>query len=298
LAFISLFVSWTIACEDHEAAKPVDDEARQTLRIGLIPEQNLFDQKKRYEPLADFLSSRAGVKIELKVLPRYGDAIGNFVSRDLDGAFLGSLVGALALVKLDVEPLARPERVDGDSKYHGLIIVRRDSGIATAADMKGKRFVFVDMATTAGWLLPMHYFKSQGVDDYRSWFSETYFAGTHDGAIADVLEGKADVGATKSTVFEALADEDSRISEELLVLARSPDVPANGLFVRKDVDRSLKHRLKQALLSMGQDEEQKKILRVFGASRFIETTRQDYRAVFGFATSVGIDLETYDFMID
>jgi len=296
--FISLFVLWTIGCEDREETIRVDDEAQQSLRIGLIPEQNMFDQKKRYQPLADYLSSRVGVRLELKVLPRYGDVIENFVSSDLDGAFLGSLTGALALVRLDVEPLVRLERIDGTSTYHGLIFVRRDSGIASGADMKGKRFVFVDKATTAGWLLPLHYFEDEGVDGYRSWLKETYFAGTHDGAIADVLEGMADVGAAKSTVFDALADDNPRISAELLVLAKSPEVPANSLFLRKNIDPILKQRLKSALLSMDQGEEQREILAVFGASRFIAATPEDYTAVFEYSKSVGIDMETYDYMID
>jgi phosphonate transport system substrate-binding protein len=298
LVFLSLIVQWTIGCEDREEANPLNEEAPRSLRIGLIPEQNLFHQINRYEPLAAYLSTEVGVKVELKVLSRYGDVIDDFASSSLDGAFLGSLSGALAIVRLGVEPLARPERFDGTSTYHGLIIVRRDSGIATGADMKGKQFVFVDTMTTAGWLLPLQYFKAQGVDDYRSWFKEFYFAGTHDGAIADVLEGKADVGAAKNTVFDELAADDPRISEELSILAKSPEVPANGLFVRKGIDGTLKNRLKLAMLGMGQDEESKKALSAYGASRFVESTPEDYKVVFEFAKSIGIDLETYDYSID
>jgi phosphonate transport system substrate-binding protein len=298
LVFLSLIVLWTIGCEDRDEANLLNEAATRILRIGLIPEQNLFHQINRYEPLAAYLSTRVGATVELKVLPRYGDVIDDFVSSSLDGAFLGSLSGALAIVRLDVEPLARPQRPDGSSTYHGVVFVRRDSGIATGADMKGKRFVFVDTMTTAGWLLPLHYFKTQGIDDYRSWFKEFYFAGTHDGAIFDVLKGRADVGAAKSTVFDELARDSSRISEELSILAASPEVPANGLFVRKGLDGTLKNRLKLALLSMDQDEEAGKVLRAFGASRFIESTPEDYTAVFEFAKSVGIDLKTYDYMID
>jgi phosphonate transport system substrate-binding protein len=287
-----------MGCEGRDEPNPLNAEAPQSLRLGLIPEQNLFHQINRYEPLAAYLSTQVGVKVELRVLSRYGDVIDDFISSDLDGAFLGSLGGALALVRLGVEPLARPERPDGTSTYHGLIIVRKDSGIVTGADMKGKRFVFVDTMTTAGWLLPLHYFKAEGVDDYRSWFEESYFAGTHDGAIVDVLEGRADVGAAKNTVFDKLAVESPRISQELSILAKSPEVPANGLFVRKDLGGPLKNRLKLALLSMDQDEESREILRAFGASRFVESKPQDYIAVFEFAKSVGIDLETYDYTID
>ena len=49
--------------------------------------------------------------------------------------------------------------------------------------MKGKTFAFVDKATTAGHLLPLAYFKAHGIQDYKTYFKETYFAGTHENAI-------------------------------------------------------------------------------------------------------------------
>jgi phosphonate transport system substrate-binding protein len=270
----------------------------QTLRIGLIPEQNLFSQKKRYEPLAEYLSREVGARIVLKILSRYGNIIENFVSNDLDGAFFGSFTGALAHKKLGVQALARPEYADGTSTYHGLLFVRQESGISSGKDMRGMRFAFVDKATTAGWLLPLHYFRTQGIDDHRSWLRETYFAGTHEGAIYDVLEKKADIGAAKNTVFQRLAGSDPRLSDELTILARSPDVPENALCVRRDLSDALKAKLKETLLDMHQQEEGKEVLKLFGAARFIPTTEEDYRVVFEFASRIDLDLETYDYIND
>ena len=230
------------------------------------------------------------------VLSRYGNIIENFVSNRLDGAFFGSFTGALAHRKLHVEAVARPEYPDGTSTYHGLLFVRKDSGIAGVEDMKGKRFAFVDKATTAGWLLPLYYFKTQGVDDPNTWLKETYFAGTHEGVINDVLERKADIGAAKNTIFWLLASSDPRISEELSILTRSPDVPENALCVRADLDESLKNDLRIALLSMNQDEAGEEALRSFGAARFIDTNENDYTAVFEYAETIGLDLENYDYL--
>jgi phosphonate transport system substrate-binding protein len=298
LIFISLFVYWTIGCNEHEEAKPVNDEPRQSLRIGLIPEQNIFAQKARYEPIAEYLSIRNHASVELVVLSRYGNIIENFVSNRLDGAFFGSFTGALAQRKLGVEPLVRPEYPDGTSTYHGLLVVRRDSGITGAEDMKGKRFAFVDKATTAGWLLPLYYFKTQGVADHSTWLKEAYFAGTHEGVIYDVLERKADIGAAKNTIFSLLSSKDPRIAEELMILTRSPDVPENGLLVRHDLGESLKSNIRTTLLSMDQDETGKEVLSSFGAARFIATTEADYDVVFEYAEKIGLDLEIYDYMND
>jgi phosphonate transport system substrate-binding protein len=287
-----------MSCRSQEEAIPVDSPPVQTLRIGLIPEHNLFSQKRRYEPLAEYLSREVGARIVLKILSRYGNIIENFVSIDLDGAFFGSFTGALAHKRLGVEALARPEYADGTSTYHGLLFVRRDRGISSGKDMRGKRFAFVDKATTAGWLLPLHYFKTQGIDDHRSWLKEVYFTGTHEGAIYDVLENKADIGAAKNTVFQRLARSDPRLSDELTILARSPDVPENALCVRRDLGDALKTKLKETLLNMHQEEEGRQILDSFGAARFIPTTEEDYRVVFEFAAGIDLDLDTYDYIND
>jgi len=277
-------------------SQPPQNTQRQIIRIGLIPEHNLFDQKKRYEPLATYILKKTGIKIELKILSRYGNIINDFDTLDLDGAFFGSFIGALAHRKLNVEAIARPEWIDGTSTYHGLIFVRKDSGISNGADMKGKRFVFVDKATTAGWLLPMYYFKTHGIDDYLSSFKETYFAGTHEGAIYDVLEKRADIGAAKNTVFYRLAAADPRITDELRILAESPKVPANGLCFRSDLDGPMKREIKETLLNMNQDKEGREVLKGFGAARFIETTEKDFSPVFEYAAQIGLDLKNYDFM--
>jgi len=264
--------------------------------IGLIPEQNIFKQVERYEPLANYLASKMGMEIKLKVLARYGNIIDNFVSMGMDGAFFGSFTYALARRKLGVEVLVRPESPDGSSTYHGLIFVRKDSQITNVRGMKGKRFVFVDKATTAGFLLPLAYFKIQGVKDYRAHFKETYFAGTHEDAIYDVLNKKADIGAAKNTVFERLAQADSRILRELEILEKSPDVPENGLAVRKSLPSPVKETLREILLNMHLDPPGKTILQNFGARKFILTTDRDYEPVFQYAHEIKLDLVHYDYL--
>jgi len=269
-----------------------------TLTIGLIPEQNIFKQLERYEPLAGYLSRKTGARVKLKVLPRYRNIIDNFRSSGLDGAFFGSFTYALAHNKLGVEVLARPVALDNTSTYFGLIFVRRDSGIRNLKGMKGKRFVFVDKATTAGYLLPLDYFHEGGVGDHRSYFKETYFSGTHEDSIYDVLNRKADIGAAKNTIFERLVLEDERVAKELVVLATSPRVPENGLAVRGDIDPSLTNLLKDSLLHMHEDPEGREVLKRFGALGFIETKDEEYDPVYRYARKIHLDLSTYNYKND
>jgi len=285
-------------CGEPLEPPPTSPQEPRKIRIGLIPEHDIFNQLERYEPLARYLSEKLDVEIELKILPRYGNIIDNFTEAGLDGAFFGSFTYALAHARLGVSVLARPVNPDGQSTYHGLIFVRRDSGIQHAEQMQGKRFVFVDRATTAGYLLPLDYFHEHGIEDFRSFLGEFYFAGSHENAYYDVLDGKADVGAAKNTVYKRLASEDPRLQTELMPLAQSPEVPENGLALKLEIDPSLRDRLKEVLLSMETDPEASAVLASFGALRFIETTDADYEPVFRYAEEIGLDLTTYNYRND
>lgn len=295
---IVMGIKWTTETESSLEIAEARAETKSDgslLTLGLIPEQNIFKQLQRYQPLASYISKKIGFIVKLKVLTRYGNIVDNFVSEGLDAAFFGSFTYTLAHAKLGVEVVARPEYVDGTSSYHGLILVRKDSGIRGAKDMEGKIFSFVDKATTAGYLFPVAYFKKNGIGDYNKFLSETYFSGTHADTIYDVLNKKADIGAAKNTVFARLEVADNKIKDELIVLETSPDVPENGLAVRKNLAQSVKKNLQDTLLNMHNDDEGAEILRKFGAKRFIRTTNDDYGGVYQIIEQIGMKLSTYHY---
>ncbi len=265
------------------------------LTIGLIPEQNVFNQMARYRPLGEYIGKKTGIKIKFTILSRYGNIIDRFTAEKLDGAFFGSFTGALAVQKLGVDFLARPVNLDGTSTYQGYIFVRKDGGIKDIAGMKNKRLAFVDKATTAGYVYPMAFFREHGITNIKTYFKEYYFAGSHDAAIYAVLDNKFDVGCAKHSMFDRVARSDPRVKRDLIILAESPHVPSNGLGVRRDLGQAIKKQLKDTLLSMDMDPEGKEILKKFEAIRFILTTREDYDPVFDIAKKAGIDLKTYEY---
>jgi phosphonate transport system substrate-binding protein len=268
------------------------------LTIGLIPEQNVFSQFKRYKPLGEYIEKKTGIKIKFTVLSKYGKIIDRFYSDKMDGAFWGSFTGAMAIQRLEVQPLARPVNIDGTSSYRGYIIVHKHNMINNVSDMNKKVIAFVNKATTAGYLFPIAYFREHGIKDINTYFSEYYFTGSHDAAIYSVLDKKADIGCVKNTVFDSLARKDPRIKEDLVILAQSPDVPSNTLAVKRELAYGVKESLKSTLLEMDKDPEGRKILERFGAVRFIETGESDYAPVFKIAEKAGINIKSYKYAVE
>ncbi len=272
--------------------------ARQKLLIGILPEMNVFKQKQRFVLLGQFLSKNTGTDVEFTILSRYGNIIERFGVEKMDGAFFGSFTGALALKKLDVIPLARPVNLDGGSTYHGYLFTRKDSGIRTVKEMKGKKMAYVEKATTAGYIFPLAYLKDHGITDTDHFFGETLFTGSHDAAIHAVRTRKADLGAAKHSVYDRIRQQDPKIDLELTILAESAHVPSNGLLVRSNLPEPIRNKLKSVLLGLHNDPQGKTVLSQFGAVKFIETTAADYQPVFDMAKKAGIDINTYEYRND
>lgn len=286
--FILVFVLFVMLLPQHAIGA-------EKITIGLLPEMNVFKQKQRFKPLADYLSEKINIQVELSILSRYGNIIERFKESNIDAAFLGSFTGALAISQLGVEPIARPVNTDGASTYCGYIFVRKDSGITSAADMRGKTFAFVDKATTAGYIFPLAYLKRNQVSSIDDYLKSYSFTGSHDAAIDSVLAGQADIGSAKNTIYDLVKKSNSRIDKELTILVTSPRVPSNGLCVRPDMAPATKERLRQELFNLHQSSQGAEVLKAMNYVRFVETTKDDYQPVFDLAAEAGISIKGYTY---
>jgi phosphonate transport system substrate-binding protein len=265
------------------------------LTIGIIPEHNVFEQVRKYNLIGDYIRGKTGIDIKFSFLSKYGNIIESFNAEGMDGAFWGSFTGAMAIKKLDMEPLVRPVNFELVSTYHGYIFVHRYSIIKNVADMENMTIAFVDKSTTAAYLFPMAYLKKSGVKDIDKYFKKHYFTGSHQEAIYAVLERDANIGCANNITFDSLAGEDPRIKEDLVIIAKSPALPRNGLGIRKNLPFAVKEQLKRALLGMDKDPQGREVLEEFGAERFVEASERDYEPVFAIARGAGLDFKKYKY---
>lgn len=274
-------------------ALPGAGKAEDGLVIGLIPEENIFRQVEKHRPLEAYLSEKLGVKVKFTVLSKYGDIIDRFSARGMDGAFFGIFTAVLAMEKLDVQPVARLVSPSGSGTATGYIIVRKDSGISSARQMRGKKAVFVDRATATGYIFPLAFLREQGVKNIEGWFSEVFFAGSHDSAVYAVLDGRADVGAVKGKILDKLTAKHPVIKEEILIIAQSAALPDTTLCIKRDMDPALRERLKKALLEMHEDPKGKEALKLLEAEKFAPARREDFKPVRDLVRKAGINLAGY-----
>jgi len=281
--------------KDETAPAPAPAPTGPTITIALLPERNVFAQKKRYKPLQEYLSATLGQPVVFKLLDNYQLIFTEIIEHRVEGAFFGSMNGAIAQLKGSVEILARPVELSGVSTYHGKIFTKLDSGVTdNPTTWRGKRIALVNKVTTAGYLYPLSLLRQSGYQgDPERFFKQMIFTGSHDAAVLAVFNGEAEFGACKNTVYEEYTKLHPEIQRNLTVLASSAVVPSNGLGVRPDLDPELKQRLREALLAMNTTEDGQRALRQFQAQRFVETNATDYKPVFTMAKQAGIDLAAW-----
>jgi phosphonate transport system substrate-binding protein len=270
---------------------PCISNAEDEFLIGLIPEENIFRAIQKHRPLEAYLSEKLGIKVKFTILSRYGDIVERFIARDMDGAFFGIYTSALAMEKLNVEPIARSVTLDGGTTARGVLFARKDSGIKSLADMEETHAAFVDRATATGFIFAIAYLKKHGITDPESFFAEYSFTGSHESSIFAVLDGKSDIGAAKSRVLERLIANDPIVKEELYIIAKSPDLPDNTLMIKKDIDPELKRKFKETLLKLNRTPEGLKILDNLGIKGFIDASEEDFSEVKELASNAGIDIK-------
>ncbi|MGD0887575.1 MAG: phosphate/phosphite/phosphonate ABC transporter substrate-binding protein [Thermodesulfovibrionales bacterium] len=270
--------------------------AEEKLIIGLVPEVNRKAQIDRYFPLIKYLEKKVGVKVGMKYLPNYGATYEEMRDGLIEGGFLGSFVYCMTRAHVQAEPIARPVRLDGVSTCTGYTFVRKDSGIKSPRDMKGKTIALVDPLSTSGYLAQRLFFTKHGIDINKD--VKIFWVGSHDAAVMAVFNKQADMGGAKNHVFDKLVLENAAVKEALIILDESPAVPDNVLAVSKDLNPKIKEKVKNVFATMASDPVGQGILRKFGARAFIETKDEDYKDLYGMIKKAGIDLMIYSYSKD
>ena len=164
-------------------------------RIGLLGGENAQDRLASNECFRAYTEELLGVPTKLFTAADYNGVIQGLLGGTLDMAWLGaSAYAAVYLENADaVEPVLVKTNLDGSYTYHSIGFARKDSGIASVADMKGKKFAFADVNSTSGYLIPLVELPAEGYSmKPGEFFGDVVFSGGHEQSIVGVKNGDFD----------------------------------------------------------------------------------------------------------
>jgi phosphate/phosphite/phosphonate ABC transporter binding protein len=219
----------------------------QELRLGVLPRLSATELTTMFTPLADHLSRETGKKVRL-VLAKDFDAFQKQVNDgELDLAFSNPLVYVQLKRGLDLAPLGLSAEKKGGTRFRGVIVVRKDSGIADLAGLKGKRLIFVDEDSLGGYLAQALLLKKQGFALEHD-FVRLPFAKKHDNVTMAVFNRAADAGGIREDDLDKM--QGKLDLSQLRILAYTDYFPNWPLFATQRLSSADRSAVKAALLKL------------------------------------------------
>jgi len=248
-----------------------DVQTGTSLNIGFIPQGNAVFMVKKWQPLADYLAKALQMPVEMLFRSSYREIINAFAKGEMDLCLTGAFMYVLTREAADIRPLVRRKKF-GSSYYNSVIIVRKDSGLKTFNELKGRSFAFTDKESTTGYLLPTAMMRQRGITDPEAYFSEVIYAGNHDSVLLSVYTGNV-TGAAMATTRWRLENPNVK---ELRIIWKSDPIYLGPFSVRGGLDETLVAKIKEAFLKIGKTPETRELAEYIQIEGFEEAHDSDY----------------------
>lgn len=241
-------------------------------RIGILGGENAQDRLTAHECLKNYTEEALGVPVKLFTPADYDGVIQGLVGGTIDMAWLGASAYAKTFLTDPeaVEVALVKTNLDGSYAYHSIGFARKDSGITSLADMKGKKFGFGDPNSTSGYLIPsVEIPQAVGASmkdgDY---FGQVVFTGGHEQTIVAVVNGDVDAGVTwadgqgewedgyNSGALRKAVDSGLVDMNDIVEIWRSKPIPEGPVVLRKALPADVKARMVELVGGMHEKDKQ------------------------------------------
>jgi phosphonate transport system substrate-binding protein len=226
--------------------------------IGILGGENAQDRLNSNECYRAAIETALGVPVKVFTPADYDGVIQGLLGGTLDMAWLGA--SAFAKIHLTdaaaVDLALTKQNVDGSTGYYSIAFARKDSGIKSLEDAKGKSFAFAEPNSTSGYLVPA----AELIATYgtlENYFSEVKFSGGHEQTIVGVANGDFEAGVSwadglgnwedgyTSGAFRKAADAGLVDMNDLVELWKSKMIPEGPMVVRAALPQDVKDKVIQ-----------------------------------------------------
>jgi phosphonate transport system substrate-binding protein len=198
------------------------------------------------QQIGRMLSVALGIPVEAVVATSFTAAIEAMCAGRADIGALNPFGYVLAHAKCGVEVAAISLRF-GLPYYRAQISARADANINRIEDLRGKRFAFVDVASTSGYLFPAAMLKKLGFDPDK-FFSQTIFAGSHPNVILAIYRGQVDGGSTFEDARTNIQQQFPDVLQRVKPIAYTNPIPNDTWSLNPKLPAALKAKIKDRLL--------------------------------------------------
>lgn len=263
--------------------------AQSSLHLVLTPSQKPTDLLQAGEAFGAALGKLIGTPVRVTVAADYAGVIEALRNRTADLAFVHPVGYVLANREAKATIIAK-DRWHGNTSYTARVWVRKESGLKTLEDLRGKTIAFVDPSSSSGYVYPMVMLIQRGLvtnKDPKTFFKEAVFSGSHDAGLLALLKGHVDaLGSFDQAPQQYLKDPAER--EKLVFVAESAPIPEGGICGRDGLDPALVAKVRAALLEMRGPQYEPLLKKLYDIDGFEPAEDKEYDVVRAAMTLVGL----------
>ena len=225
---------------------------KKPITIAVLPCTDIVMTFKKFHPLTTYLTQKTGLPIRL-VVP---ENLTKFETSLHNGEIDFALQDPHTFLKLsnlfDKDSLLRALNLEGGTTQSGVIIVRKDSGIHKVTDLKGKTVMFGPKFSASKWLAGRLLLEDNGINiekDLKAYLNggccediafNVYLKAVDAGVVCDHFAGEHE-DKQKELGIDA---------SQIMVIAKTKDVPMKVFSARKGIDKESIIKVRQALLNL------------------------------------------------
>ena len=225
---------------------------KKPINIAVLPCTDIVMTFKKFHPLVTYLTQKTGLPIRL-VVP---ENLTKFETSLHNGEIDFALQDPHTFLKLsnlfDKDSLLRTLNLEGGTTQSGVIIVRKDSGIHKVTDLKKKTVMFGPKFSASKWLAGRLLLEDNGINiekDLKAYLNggccediafNVYLKAVDAGVVCDHFAGEHE-DKQKELGIDA---------SQIMVIAKTKDVPMKVFSARKGIDKKTIIKVRQALLNL------------------------------------------------
>lgn len=265
------------------------DYKPKELTVQFVPSQNADKLEAKAKPLEKLLSDKLGIPVKVSVSTNYNTIVEAMKSKKVDVGFLPPTAYTLAHDQKAADLLLQAQRYgvnkDGSSNkklvddYKSEILVKKNSGIKSLKDLKGKKIALQDVTSTAGYTFPLATLKKEtGINATKD--MKIVNVKGHDQAVISLLNGDVDAAAVFQDARTIVKKDQPNVFKDTNILKLTESIPNDTISVRPDMDKKFQEKLKKAFKDIAKSKKGHKIIsEVYSHEGYTDTKDSNFDIV-------------------